>query len=72
LDYMFHGSCRRVSKVLSMGLEPISKSAVHYLAKRVSEVRAAEPRYRRCVAVDETRLRVKKSYVCMVCRRRGF
>jgi hypothetical protein len=55
-----------------MGLEPISKSAVHYLAKRVSEVRAAEPRYRRCVAVDETRLRVKKSYVCMVCRRRGF
>jgi hypothetical protein len=64
LDYMFHGSCRRVSKVLSMGLEPISKSAVHYLAKRVSEIRVArEPRYRRCIAVDETKLRVKKSYV---------
>jgi transposase-like protein len=61
---MFHGSCRRVSKVLSMGLEPISKSAVHYLAKRVSEIRVAkEPRYRRCIAVDETKLRVKKSYV---------
>jgi hypothetical protein len=30
-----------------MGLEPISKSAVHYLAKKVSEIRVArEPRYR--------------------------
>jgi putative transposase len=64
LDYMFHGSCRKVSKVLSMALEPISKSAVHYLAKRVSSVKVAkEPRYRRCIAVDETKLRVKKSYV---------
>jgi transposase-like protein len=61
---MFHGSCRKVSKVLSLALEPISKSAVHYLAKRVSEIRVAkEPRYRRCIAVDETKLRVKKSYV---------
>jgi putative transposase len=61
---MFHGSCRRVSKVLSMGLEPISKSAVHYLAKKVSKIRVAkEPRYGRCIAVDETKLRVKKSYV---------
>ena len=64
MDYMFHGSCRRVSRVLSMGLEPISKSAVHFLAKKVSEIRVArEPRYRRCIAVDETKLRVKKSYV---------
>ena len=64
MDYMFHGSCRKVSKVLSMALEPISKSAVHYLAKRVSSVKVAkEPRYRRCIAVDETKLRVKKSYV---------
>jgi putative transposase len=64
LDYMFHGSCRKVSKVLSLALEPISKSAVHYLAKKVSEIRVArEPRYRRCIAVDETKLRVKKSYV---------
>jgi hypothetical protein len=47
LDYMFRGSCRKVSRVLSMGLGRISKSAVHYLAKRVSEVRVAkEPRYR--------------------------
>jgi putative transposase len=61
---MFHGSCRKVSKVLSLALEPISKSAVHYLAKRVSEIRVSkEPRYRRCIAVDETKLRVKKSYV---------
>jgi hypothetical protein len=34
LDYTFHGSCRKVSKVLSMALEPISKSAVYYLAKK--------------------------------------
>jgi transposase-like protein len=60
---MFHGSCRKVSKVLSIALEPIGKSAVHYLAKRVSEIRVSkEPRYRRCIAVDETKLRVK-SYV---------
>jgi transposase-like protein len=64
LDYMFHGSCRRVSKVLRMALEPISKSAVHYLARKVSTIKIArEPRYRRCIAIDETKLRVKKSYV---------
>jgi transposase-like protein len=61
---MFHGSCRRVSKVLSMGLEPISKSTVHYLARKVSSVKIAkEPRYRRCIAVDETKLSVKGVYV---------
>jgi hypothetical protein len=38
-----------------LALEPISKSAVHYLAKRISEIRVSkEPRYRRCIAVDET------------------
>jgi putative transposase len=64
LGYMFHGSCRRVSRVLSMGLEPISKSAVHYLARKVSSVKIAkEPRYRRCIAVDETKLSVKGVYV---------
>jgi hypothetical protein len=41
LDYMFHGGCRRVSRVLSLALEPISKSAVHFLAKKVSEIRVA-------------------------------
>jgi transposase-like protein len=47
-----------------MALEPISKSVVHYLAKRVSEIRVTkDPRYRRCIVVDETKLRVKKSYV---------
>jgi putative transposase len=61
---MFHGSCRRVSKVLCIALEPISKSAVHCLAKKVSSVKVAkESKYRRCIAVDETKLRVKKSYV---------
>jgi hypothetical protein len=50
---MFHGGCRKVYKVLSMALEPISKSAVHYLAKRVSSVKVAkEPRCRRCIEVD--------------------
>jgi len=29
LGYMFHGSCRKVSKVLSLVLEPISKSCVY-------------------------------------------
>jgi hypothetical protein len=58
LDYMFHGGCGRVAKVLSMVLEPISKSAVHYLAKKVPEIRVAkEPKYRRCIAVDETAIR---------------
>jgi transposase-like protein len=48
----------KVSRVLSLALEPISKSAVHYLARKVSEIRVAkEPRYRRCIAVDETKLR---------------
>jgi transposase-like protein len=61
---MFRGSYRRVSKVLSMGLEPISKSAVHYLAKKVSEIRVArEPRCRRCIAFDETKLSVKGVHV---------
>jgi transposase-like protein len=61
---MFHGSCRKVSKVLSLALEPISKSAVHYLAKKVSSVKVSkEPRYRRCIAVDETKLSVKGVYV---------
>ena len=61
---MFHGSCRKVSKVLSMALEPISRSTVHDLARKVSTVSVArEPKYRRCIAVDETKLRVKKSYV---------
>jgi putative transposase len=54
----------RSLKVLSMALEPISKSSVHYLAKRVSSVKVAkESRYRRCMAVDEAKLCVKKSYV---------
>jgi hypothetical protein len=70
LDYMFHGGCRKVSMVLSLSLEPISKSAVHYLAKRVSEIRVSkEPTYRRCIAVDETKLRV---CICVVCCRCGF
>jgi hypothetical protein len=59
LGYMFHGGCRKVSKVLSLALEPIRKSAVHYLAKKVSSIKVSkEPRWR-CIAVDETKLRVR-------------
>jgi hypothetical protein len=48
---MFHGNCRKVSKVLSLALEPISMSAVHYLAKNVSSIKVAkEPRYRGCTS----------------------
>jgi transposase-like protein len=61
---MFHGGCRKVSKVLSMVLEPISKSVVHYLAKKVSSIKVSrEPRYGRCIAVDETKLSVKGVHV---------
>jgi transposase-like protein len=61
---MFHGSCRRVSKVLSLALEPISKSALHYLARKVSTIKiATEPKYMRCIAVDETKLSVKGVHV---------
>jgi transposase-like protein len=64
LDYMFHGSCGKVSKVLSLALEPISKSAVHYLARKVSTIKiATEPRYRRRIAVEETKLSVKGVHV---------
>jgi len=45
-------------------LEPISKSTVHDLARKVSEIRVAkEPRHRRCIAVDETNLSVKGVHV---------
>jgi len=54
-----------VSKILSIALEPISKSGVHYLARIVSSnvVVASKPRYRRCIAVDETKLCVKGVWV---------
>jgi len=62
LGYTFHSSCRKVSKILSFPLEPISKSCVYYLARVVSSriIVASKPRYRRFIVVDETRLRVKK------------
>jgi len=35
-----------------MALEPINKSTVHYLARKVSIIKIArKPRYRRCIAV---------------------
>jgi transposase-like protein len=47
-----------------MALEPISKSTVYDLARRVSTASVArEPRYRRCIAFDETKLSVKGVHV---------
>jgi len=41
-----------VSRVLSLVLEPISRSTVHELARIVSSrvVLASKPRYRRCIS----------------------
>ncbi|MEM4383380.1 MAG: hypothetical protein QXH32_02335 [Candidatus Caldarchaeum sp.] len=36
MKYLFHGSCRKVAKVLSLAVEPVSKSTVHDLAGKVS------------------------------------
>jgi len=41
---MFHGSCGKASEVLSAAFEPISKSTVHELAKKTSEIKLAEER----------------------------
>ncbi|MCL7390890.1 MAG: DDE-type integrase/transposase/recombinase [Thaumarchaeota archaeon] len=47
-----------------MVLEPIIKSTVHDLARKVSIIKIArEPRYRRCIAIDETKLSVKGVHV---------
>jgi transposase-like protein len=49
---------------MSLALEPISKSTVHDLARRMSTVKVSrEPRYRRCIAIDETKLSVRGVYV---------
>ena len=42
-----------------MTVESISKSTVHELSRNVS----SGPRFRRCIAVDETKLKVKKVVV---------
>ena len=41
LGYMFHGSCRRVPRVLSLALEPMSRSTIHDLAKRELMIKIA-------------------------------
>jgi len=62
---VFHGICRRFSRILSLALEPISKSGVHYLARILSSkiIIASKPRYRRCITLDETKLCVKGVWV---------
>jgi len=45
-------------------LELISKSTLHELSRKVSTIKIArESRYRRCIAVDETKLSVKGIHV---------
>ncbi|MCL7384551.1 MAG: DDE-type integrase/transposase/recombinase [Thaumarchaeota archaeon] len=47
-----------------MAFEPISKSTVHDLARKVSTIKIArEPRCRGCIAIDETKLSVKGVHV---------
>ncbi|MEM4384302.1 MAG: DDE-type integrase/transposase/recombinase [Candidatus Caldarchaeum sp.] len=62
---MFHGSCRRVSRVLSLAFEPISKSTVHELSRKFSSTVKVSPypKFRRCIAVDETKLKVKGAII---------
>ena len=51
--------------VISIALEPISKSTIHELARNVSSkvVLASKPRYRKCIVIDETKLCVKGVWV---------
>lgn len=56
IDYIFHGSLRKIAKKLSTFMEPISKSAIHrYVKKFQAKVRVAiEPKERDMIDVDET------------------
>jgi transposase-like protein len=49
IDYIFHGSLRKIAKKLSLFFEPISKSSIHrYVKKFQSKVRIG------MIAIDET------------------
>ncbi|MEM2178236.1 MAG: hypothetical protein QW272_05390 [Candidatus Methanomethylicaceae archaeon] len=58
---MFYGSYRKVSKVLSLTIESISKSTVHDLSKKVSK----EIKYRKCIAIDEKIKNKKEKENCI-------
>jgi len=62
---MFYGGCRKVSNVLSLGLELISESTVHEVARTILSkvILSSRLRYRRCVTVDGMKLRVKKAWI---------
>ena len=51
LDYMFHGGCKRISRVLSIALEHISKSAVHYLKRPIIPEEGPKDVYRQAVGI---------------------
>jgi len=45
-------------------IELISKSTIHDLARKVSTIKVLlEPKHRRCIAIDETKLYIKKACV---------
>jgi len=56
IDYIFHGSLRKIAKKLTTFFEPISKSAIHRYAKKFqSKVRIGiEAKERSMIAIDET------------------
>ena len=49
------------SRVLSLALEPISKSDVHDSPSKI--IIASKPGYRRCIAVDEAKICINKPIV---------
>lgn len=63
IDYIFHGSLRKIAKKLSIFFEPISKSAIHrYVKKFQSKVRVSiEEKERTLIAVDETCIKLNDS-----------
>jgi transposase-like protein len=67
IDYIFHGSLRRIAKKLSLFFELISKSAIHrYVKKFQSKVRISiEAKERSMIAIDETciKLNGRKCYL---------
>jgi transposase-like protein len=60
---MFHGGCRKVSKVLSLALESISPPSTTLPIGYLRSGSLGSLGIVRCIAVDETKLSVKKSYV---------
>ena len=63
IDYIFHGSYRKIANKLSIFFEPISKSSIYrYVKKFQSKVRIAiAAKEREMIAIDETCVKVNGS-----------